>query len=198
MPAGTLTYMRARIVLPTLFLAFVLAACGGSSKSGTPKASGPTTTGHVAKVASANPSVSAKMICEDEAKKDIADSATGVDTTQPLKPVWDKATHTYSCAYVYPNGAVMTLSVREFSSPDETTAYYNELAQKLGNVKPQYGINGQGAFLTKNGSIVVRKDYKVLLVDISKLPATFGQPPDTRSHVAINTAAAIMNCWKGE
>ena len=56
---------------------------------------------------------------------------------------------------------------------------------------------GQGAFTTKNLSAVVRKDYKVLTVDISKLPAHFGVPPDSRADVALNTAATIMGCWTG-
>ena len=189
--------MRSRILLVVVATAALAAGCGGSSKSGAPKSSGETTTsgGHVAKVASANPSKSAKMICEDEARQDIADSAVGFDVVQPLKPVWKD--HIYSCDYVYKNGAKMTLSVKELSSKEETDAYYNELEQRLGNKAPQYGL-GQGAFVTDNGSVVVRKDYKVLLVDVSKLPAQFGDPPDTRSNDAINVGVTIMGCWTGE
>ena len=47
----------------------------------------------------------------------------------------------------------------------------------------------------KDGSVVVRKDYKVLLVDITKLPAKFGVPSATRGDVAINVAETIMWCW---
>jgi len=135
------------------------------------------------------------MICEKEAQQDIADSAVGFDVVQPPKPVWKD--HIYSCDYVYKNGAKMTLSVKELSSKEDTDAYYNELQQKLGNKAPQYGL-GQGAFVTDNGSVVVRKDYKVLLVDVSKLPAQFGDPPDTRSNDAINVGVTIMGCWTGE
>ena len=135
------------------------------------------------------------MICEKEAQQDIADSAVGFDVVQPLKPTWKD--HVYSCDYVYKNGATMKLSVKELSSKEETDAYYNELEQKLGNKAPQYGL-GQGAFVTDNGSVVVRKDYKVLLVDVSKLPAQFGDPPDTRSNDAINVGVTIMGCWTGE
>ena len=56
---------------------------------------------------------------------------------------------------------------------------------------------GQGAFTTRDDGAVVRKDYKVLLVDTSRLPAQFGSPPQTRSEVATNVAAAIMGCWTG-
>jgi hypothetical protein len=188
--------MRRLVVLGVIAFGLVLAACGGSSSSGKPASSGSGTTVHIAKVAADKPSVSAQMICEKEAEKEIADAATGVDTIKPLKGVWDENTHVYSCDYVYPHGAVMKLSVKEMSSPEETTAYYNQLAQQLTKVKDQYSI-GQGAFTTKNGDLVVRKDYKVLLVDVSKLPASFGVPPDTRAHVAQNVGGAIMSCWTG-
>ena len=149
---------------------------------------------HVAKLAKNTPSASAKMICEPEAAKEIYDQATGVKTIKPFKPAW--VGHVYSCDYVYPNGAVMRLSVKEMSSPDETTAYFDSLAQKLGKAKDQPGL-GQGAFTTKNGDLVVRKDYKVLVVDVSKLPASFGVPADTRENVAINVGVTIMGCWTG-
>jgi hypothetical protein len=177
--------------------AIALAACGGSSSNAGNKpssSSGPGTTVHVAKAATDRPSISAQMICEPEAKQEIADSATGVDTIKPLKPVWKN--HIYSCDYVYPNGT-MTLSVKELDNAADTTAYFNMLAQKLGKSKVDYNI-GQGAFTTNNGSLVARKDYKVMLVDVSKLPAKFGVPADTRANVAINVASTIMNCWSGE
>lgn len=137
------------------------------------------------------------MICAPEAKKDINESAIGFDTIQPLKPVWDSATHIYSCDYVYKNGAKMNLSVKEMSSADETTAYFNSLSQKYGNKETLNGL-GQGAFKTSNGNVVVRKDFKVLLVDVSGLPKQFGIPPNTpREDDAVNVAATIMNCWTG-
>jgi hypothetical protein len=179
------------IFLLAASMAFVLAACGGSSKP----SSNPTTssTGHVANVASNVPSVSAKMICETEAQTEIYESATGVKTIAPFKPTW--IDHVYSCKYVYPGGAVMTLSVKEVSNADETTAYFNSLATKLHKTKDI--TVGQGGFQVQNGSVVVRKDFKVLLVDITKLPARFGVPPASRGDVAINVAETIMSCWTG-
>jgi hypothetical protein len=135
------------------------------------------------------------MVCAAEAQSEIADGATGVDVSKAVKGTWDVKAHIYSCDYVYPHGAVMTLSVTEMSSVDETTAYYNQLTQQLGHVKDR-SISGQQGFSTTNGSLVVRKDYKVLLVDVSKLPASFGVPPDARENVAVNTGSTIMNCWK--
>jgi hypothetical protein len=187
------------VAIASVACASLLAACGsssGGSSSPTTASSGSPTTGHVAKEASNKPSVSAKMICEREAANDIYDQDTGVRTIKAFKPTW--VDHVYSCDYVYPHGAVMRLSVKELSSTDETTAYYDSLAEKLGKADKQPPLGfGQGAFVTKNGDLVVRKDYKVLLIDVSKLPASFGVPADTRENVAINVGATIMGCWTG-
>ena len=190
--------MRTRFLVPvSVAIVLLAAACDGSSKpssSGTTASSGPTTTVHVAHPVSANPSVSAKMICETEAINDIYQSATGVKTIAPMKPTW--IDHVYSCDYVYPGGAKMTLSVKEVADSDQTTAYFDMLATKLHKVQDLQGL-GQGAFTVKDGSVVVRKDFKILLIDVTKLPAQFGVPADTRAHVAINVAETIMGCWTG-
>jgi hypothetical protein len=188
------------LLLPFALLVVVpLAACGGSSKPSssattpsTAAASG--TTAHVAEPVSANPSKSAKMICEDEAETDIYEQATGVKTVAAFKPTW--VDHVYSCDYVYPDGAKFTLSVKELANAEETTAYFDSLATKLHKTKDV--VIGQGAFEAENGSVVVRKDFKVLTVDVSKLPANFGVPSATRGDVAQNVAATIMSCWTGQ
>jgi len=41
------------------------------------------------------------------------------------------------------------------------------------------------------------EDCKVLLVDISGLPAQFGSPPYTRADIAVKVAPTIMGCWTG-
>ena len=81
------------------------------------------------------------MICEKEAADEIYQSATGVKTIAPFKPTWND--HVYSCDYVYPGGAKMTLSVKEVSSPDETTAYFNSLATKLHKTRTIVGRSGR-------------------------------------------------------
>jgi hypothetical protein len=55
---------------------------------------------------------------------------------------------------------------------------------------------GAAAFTRTDGSAVVRKDRMVLVVDVSKLPATFGKPPRTRAGTALTVATTIMICWK--
>jgi hypothetical protein len=193
-----------RLFVPvTISLALLLAACGSSAKPAasppsssatTTVPSGPTSSVHIAKAASNVPSVSAKMICETEAEDDIYQSATGVKTTAAFKPKW--VDHVYSCDYVYPGGAKMTLSVKEVSNAEETANYFDSLAAKLGKTRDVLSL-GEGAFQAADGSVVVRKDFKILLVDVTKLPAEFGVPSDTRGDVAINVAATIMGCWVG-
>jgi hypothetical protein len=204
LPLGTLVAVRTRtLTVSCAVLALVLGACGGgSSNNGASATSQPTATtqggqtpgtGHVAKAAAANPSVSAKMVCATEAVNDIA-QVIGIKTTSISKPTW--IDQVYSCDFVYPANARMTLRVKELSSDGETTAYYDSLATRLGKKQDLQGL-GQGAFSTKSGSVVTRKDYKVLLVDTSKLPAEFGVPPDTRENDAINVSFTIMECWVG-
>jgi hypothetical protein len=57
---------------------------------------------------------------------------------------------------------------------------------------------GQGAFQTTDGSVVVRKDWKVLLVNISGLPAQFAVPPTSPANVAVTVADVILGCWDGD
>jgi hypothetical protein len=187
--------------LASLALAGTLlfAACGSSSTPGASKVTqAPTTTtttapdGHVAKPASANPSISAKMICEDEVKGDLT-ALLGVSPTAPVDPTWND--HVYACTYKY-KGGELTLAVKELADGPATDEYFASLAKDLGKTQDINGL-GQGAFTTKNKSAVVRKDYKVLLVDISKLPPEFGNPPDKRENIALNVAATIMGCWTG-
>jgi hypothetical protein len=133
------------------------------------------------------------MICETEAQNDIYDSATGVKTVSISTPTW--IDYVYSCDYVYSGGARMRLSVKEVSSEAETTAYSDSLATKLHKTDAQVAV--PGAFQVQDGSVVVRKDFKILLVDVTKLPAQFGVPPASRGDVAINVAVTIMGCWVG-
>ena len=49
--------------------------------------------------------------------------------------------------------------------------------------------------MTTNGSVVVRKDNMVLLVDVQALPSMFGRPASARSETAEIVATTIMGCW---
>jgi hypothetical protein len=46
--------------------------------------------------------------------------------------------------------------------------------------------------------MVVRKDWKVLLVDTAGLSAQFGQPLTSSGEVAVTVADVILGCWNGD
>jgi hypothetical protein len=176
-------------------LVCALAACGSSGKTAAP---GPTTTSNpfanaAWDKAGPEPSVSAKMVCSAEAREDIT-TALGIAAKRVTKPTWDAEKHLYSCDYVYPRGTIR-LVVKEMSSEDETTEYFERVQRKYGAVRQLKGI-GQGATVLRNGDIVVRKDYKTLLVDVTRIPQRM-IPAMRRSDVAINIANVIMTCWIG-
>ncbi len=138
------------------------------------------------------PSEIAKMVCAHEAQKDIAETL-GVRATVST-PVWKN--HTYSCRYQYADGS-FALSVKELSSWPQTIAYFTAIGSNEGRTDTIPNL-GQGAFQTRNGSTVVRKDWKVLTVDISGLPPQFGKPPTSRADVAVTVADLILACWAGD
>jgi hypothetical protein len=176
-------------LLSTFALVAGLGACGGSSRSSTPASTVPV---RALEAAGPEPSASTRMVCGAEGKEEIA-STVGVDVTRPLMPTW--IDHLYSCDYFYANGRA-TLSVKELSTAGETTAYFDALGKRLGRGHALFGL-GQGAYQTTNGSTVVRKDYRVLLVDVSQLASHFGKPSSPRADVSLSVAATIMGCWTG-
>ena len=132
------------------------------------------------------------MICNREGQDDIA-ASLGLKPTTVSPATWSG--HVYSCSYRYPNGAV-SLSVKELATKSATTAYFTSFAQVLGRRSNQLTL-GQGAFSTTNGSVVVRKDTKVLFVDISRLTGQLGLPPKNAAAAAVYVAAAVLGCWTG-
>jgi len=170
--------------------ALALAACG-SSGSGV---GSPTSTSNPFENASwdkatPNPSTSAKMVCSKEAREDIA-ATLGIEAKKVTKPRWVRKDHLYSCAYVYPRGKIV-LSVKELSSGTETTNYFNSIKHKYGATQDLKGM-GQGAWVLKNSDVVVRKDYKVLLVDVTGIPERL-VPAMRRSDVAVSSGAVTMS-----
>jgi hypothetical protein len=139
-----------------------------------------------------NPSLISQMVCRPKAQREIA-GVLGL-TARVSRPTW--IDHLYSCRYQYRNGA-FALSVKELSSWSATRDYFANLGRQLGNTQSVSGL-GQGAFETADGSLVVRKDYKVLLVDISGLPAQFGRPPTSASDVGNTIGDLILGCWSGD
>jgi hypothetical protein len=186
------------VAATVLTLALSLSGCGRGSQAATTGGSGATSTApqtattEAPKVAGKNPSAISREVCANKAQSEIM-RVLGV-TARVTTPTW--VDHLYSCHYGYPSGAFV-LSVKELSSWSETLAYYHSLGQSLGDTGA-LGNLGQGAFTTSDGSVVVRKDWKVLVVDIAPLPAQFGKPPTSKSDVAYTVASIILGCWAGD
>jgi hypothetical protein len=138
------------------------------------------------------PSAAAKMVCEAEAQEEVA-KALGMTASAPATGSW--AAPVYTCGYVFPAGP-MVLSVRELTSAAETTAYFTS-AQNAATSSTKVPEVGDAAFAVADGSVYVRKDFKVLYVDVSKLPAFLGQPPISRAAAGVRVAGVIMSCWVG-
>ena len=169
--------------------ALTLAACGSSTTSSSSSTSRPPLP------AGPTPSKISAMVCSHEANKKFNTvlGESGVVTSVH----WDVSNHTYSCTFEYPSGGAMTLSVKELSSWQETKAYFNQQKTAQGNAG-SIGNLGQGAFRTNDGSILVRKDWKVLDVNITGLPSQFGVPPTSSDAVAYTVADLVLGCWNGD
>ncbi|HEY4851991.1 MAG TPA: hypothetical protein VII22_14460 [Streptosporangiaceae bacterium] len=152
----------------------------------------PTASAQAPQSAGKSPSAIARMVCTPKAAREIA-QVVGAKAAVTA-PTW--ADSLYACAYRYSKGT-MVLSVKELSSWTQTFAYFDQLARTLHRTAP-IGEFGQGAFSVRNGSVVVRKDWKVLLVDTSGLRGNIGSPPNPPSQVAINVAGVILGCWTGD
>jgi hypothetical protein len=182
---------RRLVVLGALAVLVAGAGCGGRAASSAPTAA---TERPVLQSAGRQPSASARMVCGTEGRTEIA-ATVGVDVKEP--PIGQWRNHLYSCTYDYGHGRRMALSVKELSTAAETTSYFDELGVRLGRMRALQGL-GEGAYQTSNGSTVVRKDHLVLLVDATKLSASFGTPSSPRADVSLSVAATIMGCWTGE
>jgi hypothetical protein len=139
------------------------------------------------------PSPQAEMVCQPEAQQDIQD-LIGVVPTK-VGPI-QYANHTTTCRYDYADGA-FTLVVEDLPNDITTTKTYDALAGKLGKVQT-IDLPDAQAFSTNDGSVVMRRDFKVMLVDVTQLPATFGNPPSPRADAARLIMKAVLNCWVGD
>jgi hypothetical protein len=132
------------------------------------------------------------MVCSPRAQSEIAQTLGVGASVSP--PTW--VDHAYSCEYRYPDGQFV-LKVKELSNWPQTLSYFSAIGLEQGRGTSIANL-GQGAYQTDSGWAVVRKDWKVLTVDISGLPAQFGQPPTSRADVAVTIADLILACWAGD
>ena len=176
-----------RLVLGVAFVPLLLFAvmCG----PGTPNAGA---TAEKPLPAGRHPSPIALMVCETKVHGEI-NQVLGLKATVTGRTWVD---HKYSCRYGYADGS-FELSVQELSSWAQTLNYFHGLGTQLGKVQSLAGL-GQGAFRTSGGDVVVRKDWKVLLVNVAGLPAQFGVPPTSSTDVAYTVADVVLGCWDGD
>jgi hypothetical protein len=173
-------------------LAVLLAGCGGQSAAPSGPPTGPSLGPAVVTALPDAPSPQAEMVCAPEAQQDIQDLIGVVPTA--VGPI-QYANHTSTCRYAYANGA-FTLVVQDLPNDITTTRTYEALAGKLGKID-SIDLPDAQAFTTNDGSIVLRRDTKVMLVDVAQLPGTFGSPPIPRADAARLIMKAVLNCWVG-
>ncbi len=181
---------RSCLVVLGILLACAATACGSSSSVSSTGAGTKSVVDAQPRPAGNNPSASAWMICERAAQREIA-GVLGRTPARVTKPTWSN--HLYSCDYVYPMGTI-TLSVKELDDTVGTTDYFDTLGTVLGRLPDNVPI-GQGAFQTANGSMIVRKDFDVLFVDVNRLPDGFNKPGLTAADVASAIALTVLHCW---
>lgn len=179
---------RGRIAL-LVSASFLMTACGSASIGASP----PATSVATPQPAGATPSASARMVCGPDAQREIALSLQ-LRLSAPISPTW--ADHLYSCRYTYPIGS-FEMSVKELADQAATDAYYTATRTDPVDQLALGGL-GQAAYAGPAGIIVVRKDFKVLRIDATGLPAQFGQPPMSRAEAARRIASDIMDCWNGD
>lgn len=171
---------RVTILIVGVLIVIGIAACDSSSSSSSPPKP-------------RDPEPLARQFCNQRAHGEIGTSL-GVGPEHVTEG--RLARHVYSCRYVFPDGAI-TLSVRGFPDAAAAQRYSGTLAARLGQ-RPEAPMLGEGlgAFLTTDGSMIVRKGPDVLQVDVSGLPSQFGAPPQDRSVVALAVAVTIMGHWE--
>jgi hypothetical protein len=139
------------------------------------------------------PSASARMICGPEIRRDVA-TVLALKTQPIATSRW--ADGLYTCTYTLPSGPLV-LSVKDLPDAAATTTYFNTVRGRLGNPPDLAGL-GQGAYGTRDGAVVLRKDNHVLHVDATALPATFGAQHQKRTDFAYEIASDILGCWTGD
>ena len=140
----------------------------------------------------ADPTESAKMVCATDGQQAIK-AALNVSAQQVTTPTW--VDHLYSCTYQYATGS-FALSVKELPTIAATVDYFTSLKAKSTTTQP--AALGQEGFVTSDNTWIVRKDNKVLDVDVTNLPMQFGEPLRSRADISQSIAVALLGCWTGD
>jgi hypothetical protein len=133
------------------------------------------------------------MICSPEVRAELSAVLT-VTLKRAARPTW--VDQVYACRYASRSG-VLTLSVKELLDATAASSYVEELGVSLGR-RPDPIRLGDEAFIAGKGSVVVSKDNKVLVVDVSQLASEIGTQHRAPADAALSVATVILGCWTGD
>jgi hypothetical protein len=135
---------------------------------------------------------SARQFCNARARREVSTSL-GVSMVQTPRAHADE--HRYACTYAFAGGRI-EMSVSKLASEQAARARLVTIAQARGR-RPEPPMLGEEleAFVTTDGSMVVRKDRQILEVDVRGLPEQFGRPRQARSVIALAVAVTTLGHW---
>jgi hypothetical protein len=142
------------------------------------------------------PSVSARMICGPEIRRDVT-MIMGLPSPPAVTTSW--AGHLYTCAYQLQGGRLV-LSVKDAPNVTAARTYFSVLARHLHSASALTGLPALGlpAYESTAGAVVFLKDDKTLEVDATGLPARTVPDHQTREDLAYAVAADVLACWTGK
>jgi hypothetical protein len=169
---------RSVVVGVAVGVAAVLAVAGCSSSGGSDQA--------------APRPPSARQFCNARARREVS---TSLGVPMLRTPEAHADAHRYECTYEFERGRI-GMSVTKFANEREARARHTAIARERGR-RPEPPMLGEEleAFVTTDGSMVVRKDRDVLEVDVAGLPEPFGRPPQARSVIALAVAVTTIGHW---
>ncbi len=135
---------------------------------------------------------SARQFCNERARREVSISV-GVPMVRTPRP--HENAHSYACTYEFTDGRI-GVSVAKLASVADARARFEAIARERGR-RPEPPMLGEEleAFVTTNGTIIVRKDNEILDVDVAHLPSQFGRPPQARSVIALAVAVTTIGHW---
>jgi hypothetical protein len=167
---------REHLAVAFLALAVTVVGCSSSSLATEP----------------VRPKPSARQFCNARAGREVSTSV-GVPMLRVPRPRAD-ARH-YACTYDFSAGRIR-VSVTELPDAGAARESLAAIARVRGR-RPEPPMLGEelDAFVTTDGSMIVRKGRDVLDVDVAHLPPEFGRPPQTRSVIALAVAVTTIGHW---
>lgn len=116
----------------------------------------------------------------------------GFEHTVPLTPSW--VDHNYSCDYVYEGGTMRLWVGGEFSSVDETTAYFDSLAETVGGRTFLENV-GEDAYSTTTGTRSFARTTRCSWSMCPGCPSASVNQSAAAARIATAVALAVLGCW---